>query len=604
MPGSFVDNDQQLARARKRMPSPDPFLVVVAAPTFHRPERLRILLPQLVAQAESARAAFMADPEDGHAFPLIRIVIVDNSPEGDARDQVEQCGLPRVEYAHQPTPGIGAARNMTLDGARDADVLVCLDDDERPHDRWLELMLRTWIHYRPAAVAGRVLAEFDPELEVDPWLVAGDFFTRRSLPTGTVVDAAPAGNLLLHMPTITELGLRFNEETGLTGGEDTEFTRALVAAGRTIVFCDEAAIVDLVPAARANRRWVLMRALSQGNIAARLRQVPQPVLGVLGVGRMAAGGAQIASGLVGRSLRSQARGARLGARGAGFLLAGLGLRYDEYARPASDGRVHRVVWERSGEPLELPAFRSAGRRRPAPRAHGVKGWAKSLLGHVAGSVVRVAGPLPQVVLTFDDGPDPDVTPQLLEVLARHGATATFFVLGTRVQRWPELVVQMVEEGHEVAVHGVDHGRVPGRPRAEMTSALTTFRAELAALTGTPIRWYRPPHGAQTLATWQMVRRIGMVPVFWSGTTWDWKEVSHEERLAKAASVTAGAIVLAHDGAGDAPGTPFAEVPPDLDKAALLDELLTVWTQRGWQVRSLADALAGGARPVREAVFSR
>lgn len=577
---------------------PESFHVVVAAPTFHRPDRLRVLLPQLVAQAESTRASFLTDPPDGRTNPLIRIVIVDNSPEGDARELVEGCGLPGVEYAHQPTPGIAAARNMTLDVAREADVLVCLDDDERPHDRWLELMLRTWIKYRPAAVAGRVLAEFDPDLAVDPWLVAGDFFTRRSLPTGTVVDGAAAGNLLLHMPTITGLGLRFNEDTGLTGGEDTEFTRALVAAGGTIVFCDEAAIVDLVPAARANRRWVLMRALSQGNIAARLRRVPQPALGVLGAGRMAAGGAQFAYGLVARSLRSQARGARLAARGVGFLLAGFGVRYDEYARPTSDGRVHHLVRVRTGEPMRRASFTSGRRWR------GAKGWAKSLLGHVVGSVVRVASPHPQVVLTFDDGPDPDVTPQMLEVLARHGATATFFVLGTRVQRWPELVLQLREAGHEVAVHGVDHGRVPGRPRADIAPALAQFREELATLTGTPIRWYRPPHGAQTLTTWQMVRRIGMTPVFWSGTTWDWKDVSHEERLAKAAAVTAGTIVLAHDGAGDAPGTPFAEVPPDLDKAALLDEVLTVWTQRGWQVCSLDDALAGGGRLVREAVFSR
>lgn len=588
-------------------PGPDPFRVVVAAPTFHRLDRLRVLLPQLVAQAQSARAGFVAAPEVDGTVPLIRIVIVDNSPEGDARELVEHCGLPAVEYAHQPTPGIGAARNMTLDVARDAEVLVCLDDDERPQERWLELMLRTWLRHRPAAVAGRVLAEFDPDLEVDPWLVAGDFFTRRSLPTGTVVDVAPAGNLLLHMPTITALGLRFNERTGLTGGEDTEFTRALVAAGQTIVFCDEAAIVDLVPASRANRRWVLLRALSQGNIAARLRRVPQPLLVLLGAGRMAAGAAQIGYGRVRGSLRSRARGARLAARGLGFLLAGLGLRYDEYARPGPDGRVHRLVRGSTGEPAASPVPSqpaSAGRVGAGGLAGRVKGWARVGLGRVAGSVVRVSGGPPQVVLTFDDGPDPDVTPQLLQVLARHDATATFFVLGTRVQRWPEIVREMVAQGHEVAVHGVDHGRVPGRPRAEIAPALATFRDELAALTGTPIRWYRPPHGAQTPRTWQMVRSLGMVPVFWSGTTWDWKTVSPEQRVAKAASITAGAIVLAHDGAGDAPGTRFAEVAPDLDKAALLDEVLTLWRQRGWQVRSLSDALADGGRLVREAVFSR
>ena len=569
-------------------PSPEPFRVVVAAPTFHRPDRLRILLPQLVQQVESTRTSFMADPPNGHHNPLIRIVIVDNSPEGDARKLVEGSGLPGVEYAHAPTPGIAAARNMTLDVARDADVLVCLDDDERPQDRWLELMLRTWIRYRPAAVAGRVLAEFDPDLAVDPWLVAGDFFTRRSLPTGTVVDGAAAGNLLLHMPTMIELGLRFNEQTGLTGGEDTEFTQALVAAGHTIVFCDEAAIVDLVPAARANRRWVLTRALSQGNIAARHTSSPRVVLGALGAGRIAVGTARVGYGLAARSLRNQARGARMAARGTGFLLAGLGLRFDEYARPGPDGQVRRVIHLRSGRPVDAGAM---------------KHLVRSVGGRIAGSVVRVKGRTPQVVLTFDDGPDPEVTPQVLDVLARHGASATFFVLGTRVGRWPDLVQRIVAEGHEVGVHGVDHRRVPGQPRDDVAAALSEFRAELAELTGTPIRWYRPPHGAQTLATWRMVRTLGMVPVFWSGTNWDWKPVTPEQRLAKASTATPGAIVLAHDGAGDAPGSPWAEVPPEGDKAALLEQMLTVWSARGWRVRSLGQSLDEGATPVIEAVFS-
>lgn len=138
-------------------------------------------------------------------------------------------GLAEVHYAHEPRPGIAAARNRAVSESRAARILVFLDDDERPGQDWLAALLRTWCDTRADAVAGRVIPVF--ERTPSRWIVAGGFFERRSLPTGTVIPTAPAGNLLLDLQAVRERGLRFDERLGLSGGEDTRFTSELNATG-------------------------------------------------------------------------------------------------------------------------------------------------------------------------------------------------------------------------------------------------------------------------------------------------------------------------------------------------------------------------------------
>lgn len=99
---------------------------------------------------------------------------------------------------------------------------------------------------------------------------------------------------------------------------------------------------------------------------------------------------------------------------------------------------------------------------------------------------------PSFALTFDDGPCPDTTPQLLEVLARHRARATFFLVGERIQAHEQLVAQIVEQGHEVANHLMRDERSVLVPEPR-------FRRELAEVTGLlsrhgPVRWFRPGSG--------------------------------------------------------------------------------------------------------------
>lgn len=202
-----------------------------------------------------------------------------------------------------------------------------------------------------------------------------------------------------------------------------------------------------------------------------------------------------------------------------------------------------------------------------------------------------------LVLTFDDGPDPDLTPRVLEVLARHDAGATFFVLLTRARRHPDLIRRTLSAGHEIGLHGPDHRSLPSYPYRAARRRTAAARRELEAITGQPVRWFRPPYGDQSTSSFLAVRRAGLQPVMWSATTWDWKDVSPAERREKALGTAApGGIVLAHDGTADVADAAVPASPVVCDTAALLDELLTEWRRRGIPAVSLGDALRT-ARPV-------
>jgi peptidoglycan/xylan/chitin deacetylase (PgdA/CDA1 family) len=212
-----------------------------------------------------------------------------------------------------------------------------------------------------------------------------------------------------------------------------------------------------------------------------------------------------------------------------------------------------------------------------------------------GSVVSVATAAPLVALTFDDGPDPVGTPAALEVLAEHGASATFFVLLTRVRAHPELLATILEAGHEVALHGVDHRRLTRLPRVDARARVRAGKEELEDRCGVAVRWFRPPYGAQNLAVWRAARAAGMHSVFWGPSLWDWKDTTDSARAAKSLEgLGRGAVVLAHDGiAGPADHAEEGEPTLPLDRSAWWDAALHRYAERGLQARSLGTVAAQG-----------
>jgi succinoglycan biosynthesis protein ExoM len=255
---------------------------------------------------------------------------------------VAELGSPRVRYVHEPAPGIAHARNRALAETVDDQLLIFLDDDERPLDGWLAAMLDAYARHRPAAVTGPLYPEY--ETEPDPWLEAGGFFVRREFPDGHRVPAAGSGNLLLDLTEVRRLGLRFDERFGLTGGSDTLFTRQLIARGGVVVFAPRAGVIDKVPASRMTRRWTLRRQYRVGTTWSRTAVELAPPGTRRLVTRLrltAGGGARVGVGalrhVLGRatgSLTHQARGSRTLRRGLGMAAGAWGGTLTEYSRPA------------------------------------------------------------------------------------------------------------------------------------------------------------------------------------------------------------------------------------------------------------------------------
>lgn len=274
--------------------------------------------------------------------PGSRLLVVDNDDTPSAEPVVHAAaqGDRRVRYVHEPRPGIASARNRALDECADRDLLVFIDDDERPGDDWLPTLVATWVEHRSAAVVGPVLSTFSGP--VDPWITAGGFFVRLRHPTGTVVRTAATNNLLLDIAQVAALSLRFDEAFGLSGGSDTVFTRQLSAAGGRIVWCDEAPVFDAVTPERATRSWVVARVSRVGNSDTRAsvylargrhrRATARAVATFRGSARVTVGAVRLGYGRLRRSIVHEARGARMLLRGAGMVRGAWGAVFYEYRR--------------------------------------------------------------------------------------------------------------------------------------------------------------------------------------------------------------------------------------------------------------------------------
>ena len=233
-----------------------PPLVTVAVASYRRPDGLASLL-RLLAEQRTAWGG------------VATVLVVDNDPEGSAAETVTAAaaaaaGGLTVRYIHETRPGISAARNAALAHVPDG-LVVFVDDDEEPGPGWLHDLTACWTAQRDgqgplAGVVGPVVSRW--ETTPDPWILAGRFFDRRRLPTGTAVHVAATNNLLLDRAVVGSL--RFDEAFGLSGGSDTLFTRRLVGGGARMVWCDEAVVTDVVPADRLTRGWVLRRARRMG----------------------------------------------------------------------------------------------------------------------------------------------------------------------------------------------------------------------------------------------------------------------------------------------------------------------------------------------------
>jgi peptidoglycan/xylan/chitin deacetylase (PgdA/CDA1 family) len=170
----------------------------------------------------------------------------------------------------------------------------------------------------------------------------------------------------------------------------------------------------------------------------------------------------------------------------------------------------------------------------------------------------------RIALTFDDGPDPDATPAVLDALDAAAAKATFFLVGEQVHAHPELALEVAERGHAIGVHGwrhVEHDQLPD-PNGD-------FSGVLAVVGGAALA--RPPYGRFSEASYAACLGLGLEPVYWSAWGGDWEPVP-AERIADLVvrDLVPGAIVLLHDSARYAyrdSARPTAEALPAILAAA-------------------------------------
>lgn len=209
------------------------------------------------------------------------------------------------------------------------------------------------------------------------------------------------------------------------------------------------------------------------------------------------------------------------------------------------------------------ALLAARRRRSAglaiAGAGAIAAWgAFSRNSRVFGQVVqRGSGDRPQVALTFDDGPGPS-TAAILDALATARARATFFVLGRQAERYPNQLRRIVDEGHELASHGYDHGILVFRDSDAVVEQLRRTEEAVAAAVGDGVisRMFRAPHGFRGPTTTRAAQRAGYTTVGWTTGVYDSEQPEASvisDRVT--AALAPGAIILLHDADGWDPGAP-------------------------------------------------
>ncbi len=301
-----------------------PTSVAIAICTHRRPEGLRTLLSSIAR----LRAPHLT---------LLRVVVVDNDATGSARDALPQDFPYAITYVIEETPGIPAARTRCLALASTDDYILFVDDDETVEPEWVVDMLAT-LHDEDAHGVGGLVA-YEYELEPPRWIAHGGFFDAPSTAHREQIPFAATNSLLLHVPTLHQLGVTtFDRSMQFSGGSDVEFTSRLVQAGARLVWCAKPLVTETVPKVRVSVKWCLKRAIRTGEGVARLRAGNfhpslRQRLGILVLGfvRMLGAVPAVGVGLVTANPTTTGRAVRGGMRGIGMTRFALGLQGAEYA---------------------------------------------------------------------------------------------------------------------------------------------------------------------------------------------------------------------------------------------------------------------------------
>jgi peptidoglycan-N-acetylglucosamine deacetylase len=182
-------------------------------------------------------------------------------------------------------------------------------------------------------------------------------------------------------------------------------------------------------------------------------------------------------------------------------------------------------------------------------AGGLFAWGAVAAGsQLFGRTLRRLDDASCMAITFDDGPNPTVTPGVLELLERNNAKATFFLIGQRVRAFPSLAREIVERGHAIGNHTETHPSLTFLSPGRIAEELERCDDAIAAATGKSPRWMRPPFGYRSPLLDGIVRRRGGAGVaMWNVAARDWRTHVPEPVIQRLRRARGGDIVLLHDG---------------------------------------------------------
>ena len=168
-------------------------------------------------------------------------------------------------------------------------------------------------------------------------------------------------------------------------------------------------------------------------------------------------------------------------------------------------------------------------------------------GPQEGIVRRGKSETSRVALTFDDGPSPIYTPQILDVLKEKGVKATFFLVGRHVEKYPEIARRIVAEGHEIGNHTYSHRDLVPATRAPVVKEVKKAERAIEAVCGQRTVLFRPPRGIYSNAVRKTILKLGYTIILWSLSTQDWRLVSPKFILKRVKRFCRpGSIILFHD----------------------------------------------------------
>jgi peptidoglycan-N-acetylglucosamine deacetylase len=196
----------------------------------------------------------------------------------------------------------------------------------------------------------------------------------------------------------------------------------------------------------------------------------------------------------------------------------------------------------------------------------------------------------QLALTYDDGPNDPHTLGLLEVLAKHSARATFFLIGRYARHRPDIVRELVRAGHVIGNHTFTHPLLIFKSFNQIETELMECQRALSDTVGLEAKLFRPPFGGRRPAVLRLARKLGLQPVMWNITGYDWNAPPAEQLERRVSSrIRGGDVILLHDGGHRALGADRAQT------VIATDRLLSRHKSEGYEFVTIPEMMSQSTR---------